>query len=268
MDTFYDFQIVDLKRAERTAYEKVWYIRKFLKTVGKKPSEISREDVRSYLKDLNSVGTATYTNLLKSLKVFFRDFLNEPDVVETFRFPKQVFKPKNIPSREALQKFYRALCSKKERALFLLYASSGLRRMEVLNIAIGDIDFEKRMIKPKAHSGETKKAWLSFFNEETSRVLKQYLEDRIDDNPKLFPMSNSESHQLWSDAKTETGLNITPQRLREWFCCEMVSNGVSDSYVDSFCGRIPRSILAKHYLDYSPERMKEIYDKANLRVLD
>jgi integrase len=246
MENFYDFQIVDLKRAERTAYEKVWYIRKFLKTVGKKPSEISREDVRSYLKDLNSVGTATYTNLL---------------------FPKQNFKPKTIPSREALQKFYEALVSTKERALFLLYASSGLRRMEVLNLALGDIDFEKRMIKPKAHSGETKKAWLSFYNEETSRVLKQYLEARRDDNPKLFPLASSESHRLWVDARRKTGLNITPQRLREWFCCEMVSKGVSDSYVDSFCGRIPRSILARHYLDYSPERMKEIYDKANLKVL-
>jgi len=175
--------------------------------------------------------------------VFFRDFLNHPEVVETFRFPKQVFKPKNIPSREALRKFYEALGSAKEKALFLVYASSGLRRMEVLNLLISEIDFEKRMIKPMAHSGETKKAWLSFFNEETSRVLKQYLEARNDDNPKLFPMSNFESHKLWSEAKTKTGLKITPQRLREWFCCEMVSKGVSDSYVDSFCGRIPRSIL-------------------------
>ena len=68
-------------------------------------------------------------------------------------------------------------------------------------------------------------------------------------------------------SETKTGLTITPQRLREWFCCEMVSTGVSDSNVDSFCERIHRSILAKHYLDYSPERMKEIYDKANLRIL-
>ena len=267
MDNFFDFQIVDLKRAERTAKEKVWYIRKFLKTIRKKPSEISRVDVRSYLKDLNHVGPPTYSNLLKSLKVFFRDFFNRPMVVETFRFPKQGFKPKNIPSREVLQKFYEALCSTKEKALFLMYASSGLRRMEILNLFIRDIDFEKRIIKPKAHSGETKKAWLSFFNEETSRVLKQYLEDRKDDNPKLFPIANSESHKLWYEAKRNTGLNITPQRLREWFCCEMVSKGVSDSYVDSFCGRIPRSILAKHYLDYSPERMKEIYDKADLKIL-
>ena len=47
----------------------------------------------------------------------------------------------------------------------------------------------------------------------------------------------------------------------------MVSKGISDSYVDAFCGRVPRSILAKHYLDYSPEKLKAIYDKADLKVL-
>ncbi|KON33421.1 MAG: hypothetical protein AC479_04380, partial [miscellaneous Crenarchaeota group-6 archaeon AD8-1] len=178
MDNFFDFQVVDLKRAERTAKEKVWYIRKFLKIIGKNPSEISREDVRSYLKDLNGVGNSAYSNLLKSLKVFFRDFLNKPEVVETFRFPKQVFKPKIVPSRNEMQKFYTALDSIKMKALFLIYASSGLRRMEVLDLFISDINFERRMIKPKSHLGETKKVWLSFFNEETSLVLKQYLEAR------------------------------------------------------------------------------------------
>jgi len=267
MKSFYDFQVVDLKRSERTAKEKVWYIEKFLKVMAKNASEISRDDIRSYLKGLNDVGTATYSNTLKSLKVFFRDFLNKPNTVETFRFPKQNYKPKQIPSREALKNFYEALSSTKEKALFLLYASSGLRRMEVLNLSIKDIDFKNKMIKPKSHSGDTKKAWLSFFNKEASQILEQYLENRKDTNPKLFPMSNKESHTLWNEAKSKTGLIITPQRLREWFCCEMVSKGVSDSYVDSFCGRIPNSILAKHYLDYSPERMKKIYEKANLKVL-
>ena len=268
MESFFDFQVVDLKRCERTAKEKVWYVQKFLKVIVKNVSEISREDIRSYLKGLNGVGTATYSNTLKSLKVFFRDFLNKAELVETFKFPRQNFRPKGTPSRDALQKFCEAISSLKEKALFLLYASSGLRRTEVLNVLIRDIDFGKRMIRPKPHSGETKKALLSFFNEETSHVLKQYLESRNDDNPKLFPMASSESHRLWNETRRKTGLNITPQRLREWFCCEMVSKGVSDSYFDSFCGRIPRSILAKHYLDYSPERMKKIYDKANLRILE
>jgi hypothetical protein len=69
MEKFFDFQIVDLKRSERTAKEKVWYIKKFLSVVTKNLSEISRDDIRSYLKGLNGVGTSTYANTLKSLKV-------------------------------------------------------------------------------------------------------------------------------------------------------------------------------------------------------
>jgi hypothetical protein len=44
--------------------------------------------------------------------------------------------------------------------------------------------------------------------------------------------------------------------------------GVPDRYVDAFCGRVPQSVLARHYTDFSPERLKEIYDRAGLRVLD
>ena len=39
-------------------------------------------------------------------------------------------------------------------------------------------------------------------------------------------------------------------------------------YFDAFCGRVPRSILGRHYTDYSPERLKEIFEKANLKVMD
>ena len=42
--------------------------------------------------------------------------------------------------------------------------------------------------------------------------------------------------------------------------------GVPDRYVDAFCGRVPRNVLARHYTDFSSEKLKEIYDKANLKV--
>ncbi|NJD77357.1 MAG: hypothetical protein FIB08_09725 [Candidatus Methanoperedens sp.] len=41
-----------------------------------------------------------------------------------------------------------------------------------------------------------------------------------------------------------------------------------DRYVDAFCGRVPQSVLARHYSDFSPEVLKEIYDKANLRYFN
>ena len=44
MENFFDFQIVDLKTSERTAKEKVWYVKNFLKILTKNLSAISRDE--------------------------------------------------------------------------------------------------------------------------------------------------------------------------------------------------------------------------------
>jgi intergrase/recombinase len=47
----------------------------------------------------------------------------------------------------------------------------------------------------------------------------------------------------------------------------MLRVGVSETYVDAFCGRVPKSALARHYTDFSPEKLEEIYEKVQLQVL-
>lgn len=66
--------------------------------------------------------------------------------------------------------------------------------------------------------------------------------------------------------QAKTDLDINPKDLRTWFCVEMTNLGVPDKFIDAFCGRTPKSVLAKYYTDYSPKRLKAIYDKANLRI--
>jgi len=44
--------------------------------------------------------------------------------------------------------------------------------------------------------------------------------------------------------------------------------GVNDRYIDAIYGGTPKTVLARHYTDYSPEKLKRIYDKANLRILN
>jgi integrase len=174
LERFRDFQIVGLRRSKRTAYEKVWFIKRLLKTVSKKPNEISREDLRCFLKTLEKLSAATYKNALMALKVFFRDFLEMPEVVSSFKFPHQMFKPKQIVSKEHLKQFYRCLEIPKEKALFMLYATTGLRREEILSLKPENIDFGNRMITPDNHNGETKKSWVSFYNEEAEQALNEY----------------------------------------------------------------------------------------------
>jgi intergrase/recombinase len=92
--------------------------------------------------------------------------------------------------------------------------------------------------------------------------------NRIDlDGEKLFNVSDRQYKKLWKSAQRKSGLHITAKRLRDWFCCEMGNLGVSDRYIDAFCGRTPKSVLARHYTDYNPERLKRIYETANLTVL-
>ena len=263
LQRFKDFQMVDLRRSKRTAYEKVWFIKKLLKAADKKPNEITREDLRSYLRSLENYSAPTYKNALMALKVFFRDFLEKPDVVASFKFPHQVFKPKQIVSKEQIQQFYKALETKKEKALFILYATTGLRREEILSLKPEDIDFSKRMITPNNHLGETKKSWVSFYNEEAEKALNEYLATKKQSrSDRLFPMQRNEVVQLWKVAQDKTGINITPQKLRQWFCSEMLRLGISETYVDAFCGRVPKSVLARHYTDFSPEKLEKIYQKA------
>jgi integrase len=93
-----------------------------------------------------------------ALKVFFRNYLEKPELVSSFKFPHQVFKPKQIVSKEQVKQFYFCLNTSKEKALFMLYAPTGLRREEILSLTPEDVDFDNRMITPNNHLGETKKS--------------------------------------------------------------------------------------------------------------
>jgi integrase/recombinase XerD len=267
IEAFKEFLIVDLQRAKGTVYQRKCDIQRFLKRINKPLNQITKQDIRHFLLTYKDYSPATRSNIIKAFKLFFRDFLEKPQLVASFKFPSQPFRPKIIPSKHHLQKFFHALSTPKDRALFLLYATTGLRRNEVLSLTISDIDFNNKRVLPKKHSNRTKHTWLSFFNNETKDALKQYLATRNDSNPKLFPMARAKIRKIWENARTQTQLTITPQVLRVWFACEMARLKVADRYVDAFCGRTPRSVLARNYTDYSPEKLKEIYDNARLTVL-
>ena len=268
LSSFFDFCRVDLGLSENTAKEYRRKMRGFFRAVRKPARDVTAEDVRDYLKPFCGGSPNSYGNALKPLKKFFRDFMRMDTVVESFKFRKITLRPVVVPTREVLRRFYRALRTERARALFLMYASSGLRRSELLSLRKGDIDWERRMVIPSNHSGETKRSWVTFFNEEAERALKGYLATRKDGSPKLFRISPHNFIDIWKYARQDSGVRVTPQILRRWFCAEMGKLSVPDRYVDAFCGRLCQSVLAMHYTDYSTEKLREIYNGAQLTVFN
>ena len=199
----------------------------------------------------------TYRSYLCTLKVFCRDFLKRGEWVGSLRFPR--IQPKiiiDLPSKQQLRAIINALPNDKAKAAFLVYCTSGLRMSEIFNAKILR---EIRAIIPTMHEQySTKNSYVSFYNLEAEEYLKKV----------KFNIHYSEkSIYRWFKIGCEkTGIHITPQMLREWFCTEMALLGVADRYVDAFCGRVPRSVLGQRYTNYSIETLKAIYDKANLRI--
>lgn len=75
---------------------------------------------------------------------------------------KKAHEPKDynprVPIKSQLKRAFNALTDDRERAIFLFYATTGLRCSEVLNLnRFEDIDFKLRAVKSK-HDTRTKKA--------------------------------------------------------------------------------------------------------------
>jgi len=264
---FERFCTIDLALSDATVKgHHIPEMRRFFKWLGNR--EVTTESIREYLETLKEKAASTRANTLKTFRRFFRDYLKHGELVATFKLPHQNYKPKSIPIKEQLQKFYAALKSPKDRAIFLIYATTGLRKHELVSLALKEIDLERRIILPKTDGSRTKRTWATFFNEEAERALRECFGrcKGLTSDSKLF--AEKAVRKTFKRGQERAGIHITPKVLRDWFCSEMGELGVADRYVDAFCGRVPRSILARHYTDFSPERLKRIYDSVRLRVLE
>jgi integrase len=174
----------------------------------------------------------------------------------------------NVPSKAEVRKGFEAQCSARAKAIYLFAATTGLRKGEMLDLTKDKVDEETRAIIPQ-HFTRKKRSGVTFYNEEAEEWLRKYHEERNGDNdPRVFVISDRKWREIWRKASEASGTKITAQVLRSWFSTEMGELSVPDRYVDVFQGRAPRSVLAKHYTGKGLERLKRIYDKAELKVLN
>jgi integrase len=267
-DEFKDFCRIDLHLAKSTTQCYCLQANRFNEYLQRSSNTIlDKKIIRQYLKNFRKLSAHGYTNVLNGVRTFLK-FSDQEDLF-SFKYPRNTVKVRSLPRNGDLTSFFNVLQTNRAKALFLFYATTGLRKQEVLSLRLNDTDFEKRMVIPRlAHeTNTTKKTWITFYNNECEDYLDQYLQERGMSSNKLFPLSQGTFCRIWREGRQRSGVHLSPQVMRVWFATEMARLKVPDRYVDAFCGRIPSSILAKHYSDFSPHTLKEIYDRANLNIL-
>jgi len=253
------------------------YIRDFLEGYKGNLLNIREFDVRTFKANYSNFAPNTIANVVKSIRAFIKYLKTKTDdpqqkylldeAVRYLKTPQIPVVPADVPDKSELKRFNEVLVTDREKAMFLVFATSGLRKHELLSLTADDIDTETRIIRPKTRSSQTKHVWITLYGEEANEPLIRYIKSKNSWNgSKLF--NDSLVRRTFDRVNSITGLHLTPQRLRESFCQMLKDAKVDRDYIDAFCGRIgSMSVQGKHYTDLTAENLKRVYDGANIKVL-
>ncbi len=232
-------------------------LRKFLEY---SHGSITENTVKDYL-DL--VDESSQSTQLKALRRFIRDYLKLGNWINdiSFKTAKTKLKTEKLANNEELVTFCTELETLQMQLVFFICFNSGLRVNETLQIETEKIDFSLNCVDVSdVHKGDTKSSWHGFFTTQTAQLLESYINDNYICGD-VFSVTYDQVYAEFKRVSEVTGIQLTPKSLRTLFVERCIDGKMDKNVIDIFEGRIPKGVQSKIYRNYSPERLKEHYDK-------
>lgn len=237
---------------------------------GDTPSRLYRANIMdyiSYMRNIKGYSPKSVNNHLSALRCF-NEFLvetnrQEETVILNADFMKvqvQYASPCTVEKKD-VEAFRQRLLeggNKRDYAIVTLYAYSGLRRSECVNLLLDQVDLVSKEIRVV---GKGDKQRLVYLNDKIVHAIREYLKVRQSDSPYLFvsrqsdKMAPSRINQIFNQYSDV----ITPKTLRHYFCSNALENGYSIHEVANQAGHSN----VQTTLIYSNPSAKEMKDKAN-----
>lgn len=154
------------------------------------------------------------------------------------------------------------------RALFEVLLATGMRISEALSLDRDSIDFEA---KEASIVGKGQKQRTVFFNEESLRWVRRYLDLRQDANPALFVtygdspkrLTRGDIPRFFKALGRLAGIEkrVTPHLLRHTFCTNLRNNGADISLIQKLAGHHDIQVTARYYLGADTKLLREAVEK-------
>lgn len=248
-----------------------------------KLTDFKRDDLVLFIDDLRNSGNqaSTLARRIASLRGFCRFLLIEGiikgDPIENLSTPKGWKRIPKIIGLEEVSDLLRIPCDKKlsmrDRAMLETIYSSGLRASEVVNIKMGDINFEGGFMTVK---GKGSKERVVPINEAAMATILNYIEES---RPRILNKRTSEylflakggrpmtRQRLWQLIKKySAGLSteISPHTLRHCFASHLLDGGADLRALQKMLGHTDIS-TTQIYTKVTPERLRKIHKEHHPR---
>ena len=239
----------------------------FFRYFAHKPvSEINNNDLiefnNSYI--LANHFSASYQNqVINAIKLFFKTIVNKNLEVELAHRPRREKVLPNVLSKEETKAILNALRNLKHKAMLSLVYSCGLRRSELLNLKLKDIDSNRKLIVVRQAKG--KKDRIVPLSEKILILLRDYYKAY---KPKywLFEGQATDEHyderslaKVLENAVNKAGIGkpVTLHWLRHSYATHLLENGTDLRYIQEILGH-SRSTTTEIYTHVSTKGIQNV----------
>lgn len=250
MDRFGDFvkYMENNSFSQNTIQSYLYDIRGFIDFFKEKYDEeittVEHITVREYIKELKlkEMKAETINRKIASVKMYNTYLVEkgiQKDIVvvdkDYIKLQAKVTAP-GAPTEKEVFKFKK--CSsdnKRNNAMIVLMAATGIRVSELVNIKLSDLDFEKKLI---IINGKGNKIRTVIMVDLIAEVLKDYIKEReeqgtLDKNKYLFigrqeiennkPLHRTTINYILKEYSNKLSIYIHPHEFRHYFCTEHLS---------------------------------------------
>lgn len=204
---------------------------------------IDEKDIRDYLQLLvRKNRSESYLNqMVNAIKFYYEVVLQMPNRFYSIDRPRKSTALPKVISKEEVKAIISHAANIKHKCIISLLYSAGLRRNELLNLKLTDIDSKRMIILVR--QGKGKKDRQSILSTAVLADLRSYFKEWkpkhfLFESPDGSQYSGSSVLQIIKTAANRAGIKkrVTPHMLRHSFATHLLEDGVDLRYIQVLLG--------------------------------
>jgi len=207
------------------------------------PKDLTENEIREYLKILvRKSRSHSYINQsVNSIKFYYEVVMGMPNRFYTIERPRKQKQLPKVLSQQEIKKLIACTNNIKHKCIVSLLYSAGLRRSELLNLKIGDVDGKRMLITVKGAKGN--KDRITVLSPTLLRELRTYIkeykpETYLFEGPWNKPYTASSVLKIVANAAQKAGIQkkVTPHMLRHSFATHLLEDGTDLRHIQLLLG--------------------------------
>jgi len=241
---------------------------------GKDINTLAKTDIVNYILweiRQNGISATIQNQLINAVKYYYEKVQGRPREMYDMPRPKTIKNEPTVLNNEELQMILLGIKNIKHRCTISLIFSAGLRRQELLNLKVHDIDMERKVIN--IHKGKGNKDRISILAETAVRHINEYV---LQYNPKCWLFEGQEGGQYSAESVWKIFDRIKKQHsigkkgnvhlLRHTFATNLLEAGTDIRYIQKLLGHcsIKTTEVYTHIANNNLQKIKSPIDQLGI----